>query len=269
MSESVSYTEQTTRRKQYAAPALTKGLEILELMSDRSKPMTLKEIAGELKRSKGEIFRMVIALEEKEYLSLVPDTDKYIITMKLFELAHKYPKVKRLTTIAGPIIEKLCSEVYQSCHLAIPQGGQGMVVVQQDSPADQRFGVSLGIDVPLYNTCSGHILLAFSSPEKLSRMLSLQPAKHRKVFKKKELAAIQDRVKKQGYELIPSQQVQGVTDIGFPIFDYSGEITATLVIPFLEYLDGTHPLNLQEAKSRLCEAANQISKALGYGNTSS
>lgn len=269
MNENIETTSKTSRKKQYAAPALTKGLDILELMSGKSEPLTLKQIADQMGRSKGEIFRMLVALEERDYLALDPDSDKYSITMKLFELAHKHPNIKRITTIASPLMEKLCATIGQSCHLVILNGGQGLVIAQQDAPSGRRFGVRLGLDIPLSNTCSGHLLLGFADQEKQKRMLALQPKNQKRRFKKKELDEILTRVRNQGFELIPSQQVQGVTDIGFPVFDYSGRIVAALIIPFLEYLDGTHPATLQEAKSLLNDTTRQISKGLGYGNTKS
>lgn len=253
------------KSKQYAAPALTKGLDILELMSGKSQPLSLKEIADEIGRSKGEIFRMLVALKERGYLAEAADPDKYSITMKLFELAHKLPNIKRITTIASPFMEKLSTEAEQSCHLTTLEGGRGLIIAQQDSPSGQRFGLRLGLEVPLANTCSGHLLLGFSSEEKQKRMLGLQPKHLKKNFKKKELNEIRARVKTQGYEVIPSRQVQGVTDLGYPIFDYSGEIAATLIIPFLEYLDSSHTVTLAEAKALLEKAASEISTGLGYG----
>ncbi|MEE9273029.1 MAG: IclR family transcriptional regulator [Robiginitomaculum sp.] len=265
MNKIITRTTKSSKQKQYAAPALTKGLDILELMSDKFEAMSLKEIADQMGRSKGEIFRMLVALAERGYLAFDPNSDKYSITMKLFELAHRHPNVKRLTSVASPIMEKLCATVEQSCHLAILQGGHGLIVAQQNSPSGQRFGLRLGLNIPLSNTCSGHLLLGFSSQEKQERMLALQPKNLRRRFKKKELKEIKERVTSQGYELIPSSQVQGVTDIGYPIFDYSGKIAATLVIPFLEYLDGSHTVSLTAAKTFLNDAAKEISKSLGHG----
>ena len=233
-------------------------------MSDKPEAMSLKEIADHMGRSKGEIFRMLVALAEREYLALDPNSDKYSITMKLFELAHRHPNIKRLTSVASPVMEKLCVTVEQSCHLAILQGGHGLIIAQQESPSGQRFGLRLGLNIPLSNTCSGHLLLGFSSHEKQQRMLALQSVNLNRRFNKKKLKEITERITKQGYELIPSAQVQGVTDIGYPIFDYSGEITATLVIPFLEYLDGSHTVSMTAAKSFLNDASREISKSLGH-----
>src|SRR3546814_3285329 len=55
-------------RTTYSAPALEKGLEIIELLAAERRPMSTRAIAERLGRSKGEIFRVVFVLVERGYL---------------------------------------------------------------------------------------------------------------------------------------------------------------------------------------------------------
>ena len=43
----------------YRAPALEKGLDVLEFLASQSHPMTLSAIVKQLGRSHGELFRMI------------------------------------------------------------------------------------------------------------------------------------------------------------------------------------------------------------------
>ena len=54
--------------QRYRAPALDKGLDILELISRATEPMSIGMITQALGRSTGELFRMIQVLE---YLSLI------------------------------------------------------------------------------------------------------------------------------------------------------------------------------------------------------
>ena len=47
----------------YSAPALDKGLDILEILAKTVMPMTMSEISDKAGRSRGEIFRMLQVLE--------------------------------------------------------------------------------------------------------------------------------------------------------------------------------------------------------------
>ena len=56
--------------EKYSAPALSKGLDILELLASQSMGMKKSDIAKSLNRSLSEIFRMLAVLVERNYVSL-------------------------------------------------------------------------------------------------------------------------------------------------------------------------------------------------------
>lgn len=255
--------ESLSNKRQYSAPALSKGLDILELMSgEQPEGLTLKQIADKLERQKSEIFRMLVVLEQRGYISVDPESDKYSITMKLLDLAHKHPDINRIGALATPIMEILSNVTEQSCHLVIRRAAHGIVIVQKDSPSDLRFGVRLGAKIPLQNTCSGHILIAFAAPSTQEYIYKNTPAKQRPL--KKHFHDAIDRVSKQGFETLKSQQIQGVKDIGFPVYDYTGNVVAALVIPFLAHLDNSHTIDYGKTEELLKNAATNLSIAMGY-----
>ena len=254
----------TAKRKSYSAPALSKGLDILELLTTEDDGLSLGKVAEKLGRSKGEIFRMLTILEDRNYIYRMPASDTYMLTLKIFELAHRHSHVKRLSSAAGPVMRKLVRTIEQSCHLVIYFNGLGIVIAQQDSPRERGLNVRLGATAPLPNTCSGHVLLAFVEAERRKEMLAEQRPRYRKMLARAQVDRITERIRKQGFEQSKSGQVQGVIDIGYPVFDYSGNIAAALVVPFLEYLDGSHRINVDEARQYLGRAAEDVSAALGY-----
>jgi len=70
----------------YSAPALDKGLDILEILAKTVMPMTMSEISDKAGRSRGEIFRMLQVLELRSYISRNGAGDGYVLTNKLFIL---------------------------------------------------------------------------------------------------------------------------------------------------------------------------------------
>src|SRR5437660_8256916 len=91
--------------QRYAAPALDKGLDILELLARDGDGLSLNEIARALERTSSEIFRMVNALARRGYLQ--QDGDRYSLSLKLFELAHRHKPIKSLTAAALPLMREL------------------------------------------------------------------------------------------------------------------------------------------------------------------
>jgi len=71
-------------------------------------------------------------------------------------------------------------------------------------------------------------------------------------------------VARRGYETKPSSRHVGVHDISYPIFGSDGRIRAALTIPFLSVIDGTQRADLEQARRMLADAAQKVSRGLGW-----
>src|SRR5262249_50206009 len=107
------------KKSRYAAPALDKGLDILELLANETDALTRSEIARRLGRSVGELFRMMICLEERSYISNVGPDERYQLTLKLFEIAHRQHPLQQLLIIARPLMQRVAATARQTCPVAI------------------------------------------------------------------------------------------------------------------------------------------------------
>ena len=74
------------KKNTYSAPALEKGLDIIELLSRSVLGFSQAEIAKELKRSVNEIYRMLNILVARKYIELDTETERYKLTYKLLQL---------------------------------------------------------------------------------------------------------------------------------------------------------------------------------------
>ncbi|MEN3753236.1 helix-turn-helix domain-containing protein [Mangrovibacter sp. SLW1] len=83
----------TIMTTEYRAPALEKGLAILELLAAQDEPLTKKQIAERLNRSVNEIFRMLSVLQEQHYIDYKEDVSGYVLTLKMFTLSNQHPRL--------------------------------------------------------------------------------------------------------------------------------------------------------------------------------
>jgi len=257
--------ELNQKSPKYSAPALDKGIDIIELLVNSKEGMTMGEIAINLGRNVSEIFRMLVTLEKRGWIAS-NEADKYYLTTRMLELAHHHTPNLNISEAAILPMQKLARETMQSCHLSIIENGRIIVILQVEAPGRLSFGVRVGSMVELFNTASGLILLSFRTPEERERLIS----EHALVFG--EMGGMQrniwekevDKVCKNGYSLFPSQQVRGVTNIGYPIWNSLGKVTAALVIPYLEGLGATKSISLEATRIQLGKAAEQITKNFGF-----
>src|SRR5947209_20314053 len=103
----------------YRAPALEKGLDVLQFLAGQSNPVTLTAIVKQLGRSHGELFRMIQVLEQRGYIEQETGVEGYRLTDRLFSLGMQQPRTRSLLEIALPVMRQLAESVGQSCHLAM------------------------------------------------------------------------------------------------------------------------------------------------------
>lgn len=80
----------------YPAPALDKGLDILEMLYKQSDGLTRTEIVKFLGRSPSEIYRMLERLVVGAYVIRPAGGDQYSLMMKLFVTSMRHPLTRGL-----------------------------------------------------------------------------------------------------------------------------------------------------------------------------
>jgi DNA-binding IclR family transcriptional regulator len=250
----------SSRRVRYTAPALEKGLDILELLASVSEALTHSEIASRLDRTINEVFRMLVCLEERGYISRTGPDERYQLTLKLFEIVHHHHPLQRLIAQARPLVHQVASETGQSCHLAMLNHAEVVIVAQVDAPGNMGFSVRLGANVNLLNTSSGHVILAFQSDEVRARALRAWRMRTRKPIPS-GLYRHLNQIRRRGYEELASYLVHGVVNISYPILNQHGEGIAAMTVPFLARIGAS--VGPPEVKEALSLASRALSLAIG------
>ncbi|WP_273924732.1 IclR family transcriptional regulator [Curvibacter microcysteis] len=247
--------------RSYSAPALEKGLDILETLCHSELPLTQKDIAQRLGRSVSEIYRMIACLVSRNYLTLV-DENTYGVTTKLFELAHINPPTHRLLTEAMPIMQRLAGQLDQSCHLTVYGQGKQVVLCKVDTPSGMGFAVRAGSELDVLISASGRVLLAFQDEE--TRKLRLEESLQRRPEQANpQIDNLLAAIRATGYESVPSVQVRGLYAISFPVLDTQGRAIAALTIPYAERIDQVQRPSIPQVTDALGLAAKALSERVG------
>ena len=259
LNEAVTVAEAEGRS--YSAPALEKGLDILEMLCHSEQPLSQKDMAQRLGRSVGEIYRMVSCLVNRNYVALVDDSC-YAITTKLFELSHINPPTHRLLFEAMPIMQRLANELDQSCHLTVYGQGKQVVLCKVDTPSGMGFAVRAGAELDVLVSASGRVLLAFQDDE--TRMLRIEESIQRRPgHADPQIENVLDTIRASGYESIPSVQIRGLYAVSFPILETQGRAIAALTVPYAERIDLSQRKSVPEVTEALGAAAHTLSTRIG------
>ena len=142
----------------YSAPALDKGLDILELLAETVGGLSQSEIAEASGRTVGQMFRMLATLERRGYLLRDAQSGLYFSSMKLFDLAHRHPPLRALVSAAMPAMRSLAELVMQSCNLSVLDADRVRVIAQVESPSDFGYRVRVGALFAVESTATGAVL---------------------------------------------------------------------------------------------------------------
>ena len=246
----------------YRAPALDKGLDILELLATQPQGLTRSQIVKDMARSPNEIYRMLERLVARQYVTRSASGDRYALSLKLFAMAHAHPPLNRLVNQALPVMDDFACRAEQSCHMGVYDRGNVLIAAQINSPRGWSFSVQRGARVGLLDTASGHMLLAYADADSRQRML----AEHRPLdgevpVTDDGLAQTLAAIRAQGYVERDSAQSFGVVDISFPILAPDNTALATLTCPYIRRIDRHVGPDLAAVRACLREASAALSFA--------
>ena len=242
------------------APALEKGLDLREALAAAPAGLTQTELARQVGRSVGEIFRMLGTLERRGYITRDSRSGEYSLSLRLFQLATQHPPARRMQQAALPVMEGLAMALGQSCHLGMLSGEHFIIVAQAEADAPMGWMVKLGAVFPFsMRYVSARVLAAFQGERRRGELAALLARQDGAAVA--EVMARLEGIAAAGHDMAPSELVVGLTDMSCPVVDHAGQAVAALTVPFLA--ERGRPTNLSEPLALLQEAATQISQKLG------
>lgn len=254
-------------KDKYRAPALEKGLDIIELLAEHGEGLTQGEVARALDRSPNEIYRMLSTLVRRDYVIRSPSGDRYSLSLKMFSISQRHPPIGRVIEAAYPRMRIVTRKAWQSCHMGMESNGDIVIVASAESPGNWGLALKTGTVVGLWNTGTGRVLAAFRTPDEVDELI----AQHRRAagepaLDRAEFQGHLDRIRRVGYEQMPSATAIGVTNIAFPIFDPSGQVVAVLSCPYLERVDDLVVPTMDDVVDLYQALANELTQLYGGTN---
>jgi DNA-binding IclR family transcriptional regulator len=246
----------------YRAPALDKGLDILELLASVEDGLSQTEIAKRLDRSANEFYRMLDRLVRRGYVAKL-EGDRFALTLKLFGLSQLHAPTRRLASFATPLMRELAQKTRQANHLAVFDRGNAVVIAQQEAPDYWGISIRVGSHVNLFDTGSGHVLLAFRDKDERELMISEHVRSRDDIDLSEDFYERLDQIRTQGYEMMPSAQTAGVYNLSAPVLGADGTCMAALTCPYIALVNAPGAPDITRTIAHLQKTAKQLSILVG------
>src|SRR5690606_12017697 len=181
-----------------------------------------------------------------------------------FELAHAQPPLHRMISQAMPALRHFAFKAQQAVHMVVQDRNILVVIAQVDGPGYWNVSIRVGSRISLVHTGSGHVFLAFATPEERVLMLEEQGLGNAEEMPK-GLEARLEGVRELGYESMPSAQVSGVSNLSVPILGPLGSVIAVLTCPYTQRLDKLDAPNMPTVLKLLQQTGQEVTQRTGAG----
>ncbi|MBB3039207.1 IclR family transcriptional regulator [Hoyosella altamirensis] len=265
--EAQNSTDQTGKRggdSPGGVQSVDRAITILEILA-REGEVGVSDVAKEVGVHKSTAFRLLAALEDRDFVEQSAERGKYRLAFGVLRLASAIPARIDMVRQAQPIVEGLASELGETINLAVVREHYAVNVQQARSSAAVASQNWVGQLTPLHATSSGKILLAYMSDEQRDSILDkagLPPLTPHTVTSRKALLNELAEVEKVGFATAFEELEAGLNAAAVPIRDHTGYVVGALSASGPAFRFDTDWIKGAEADIRL--AGNRISHRLGW-----
>jgi DNA-binding IclR family transcriptional regulator len=181
--------------------AVLKVFALLQALSERNET-GISDLSVRLAMPKATVYRFLQTMMTLGYVRQESDSERYGLTMKVFELGTKALQYPDLIDLAKHHMQMLADVTGETVHLATLIDSEIIYIHKVDSRHMLGMYSRVGRRAPLHCTAIGKVLMAWEDPERRDRVLKGAEFKRYREKTIVEPAAFQaelDRVKVQGF----------------------------------------------------------------------
>ena len=250
-----------------SSPAVDHALAVLTLLARMPEPMAASLISQTLGLPRSSTYRLLAVLDERGFVTYLPDQRRYGLGVAVFELGSAYQRQAPLARIARPLLDRLVHTTTQNAHLAVLHGRDVYYVLEGHAPGRRGLVTDVGVRLPATVTASGLAMLAllpaagvravFPDPDALVQRNGRGPATPTQLRR----ALIE--VRRRGYATEDGSVTAGLSSVAQAVPDHTGHPVAAVAVTF--GTDEVDPAELDHLVQAVGQTASLLARRLGGG----
>ena len=244
--------------------AVQRALRIVRLFDSQHPEWTPSELGRQSGLRRTTAFRLMKTLESEGLIALSEDTGKYSLGPTVFQFAYAWISQTALARIAIPHLQRVTSVTGETSNLMVWNGDGPLCVAHSPSPRPFKLMMSVGDKFIDMANADSKILVALGPDDRRTECLRrpIQPLTPFTITDQERLAAELRRVTNEGLAYDIQEQQLGVCAISAPVWDFSGEVRASMSVVVSETRYG--PAEAKRYGQILKQASAALSYDLGY-----
>lgn len=253
----------TERTNAYEAPALRKGVQLLELLCQASEPLSIAQISQRLDLNKHMVVRLLGTLCDEGWVVQEAGPTYRVSLVPLSYFSKPISRMEVVTAAEGPI-DELWRATGETTYLAIRDGDRSMGAIVRQSRRDIQVLGRIGVRLQMHACAPGKVLLAHAEPELFERLAKEGFARYTEttISDPQKLRENLAEAVRTGYATDNEEYLRGMLCLAAPVFDYTGRLVAAVGITTLTMYH-THESMLATYTELVVAAGRDISRTLG------
>jgi DNA-binding IclR family transcriptional regulator len=254
-----------THRSPYRVQVLDRALAALQILADRGSECSLAELCTLMKLHKSTVHRLMMVLEQHRLVDKNPDTGRYRLGLKLFELGSKALGTTDLRRHARPYLDRLQRELGETVFFCMLDEGQVFYLEKIESQQSVRTGCTVGSRAPVHCTAVGKAMLAELGDTEVNgivRRWGLKSMTEKTITTASALKTELKAIRSRGYAIDNEEKEEGLRCVSAAVRGDSGKLLAALSVsgPAFRVTQDRVP----EIGRAVMQAAGELSQQLGY-----
>lgn len=239
--------------------------DIMEKLSEYPYGITLTELSLEVGLHASTTHRLLSCLLVRNYVQKDPSTNKYRLTLRLFEIGNRVMGGTNLLPIALPQIEHLAAFTSETIHLVARRGNEVVYLYKEEAHNSIiRTASFVGLHNPMHCTGVGKSIMAYLPKHEVQSIwesTEIVQYTPNTITTYEALLADLEWVRTNGYAMDREEHEIGVACIAAPIFSYAGLPVAAISVSFP--ISRVTPEQQAIFTKEVINSAKHISTALG------
>ena len=214
--------------------SIIRAINCLKALVPLNQPVGTNELSRQFKLNKSTVSRILNILKENELLFQDPDTKKYQLGPFIAEMAMALNRSldAHLISIAQPFLDELSVKTGEGIALETMAGGNSILSYQMPTRKTLRVSVNVGERLPVHVSSGAKIMLAFSDPTFVDKMLDRELTRFtpNTITDPDVLKRLLLDFRKQAVAFDRGELDEDVHTVAAPIFNYQRQPIAAAVV---------------------------------------
>lgn len=143
-----------------AAPALRRGLAVMQLLASKATPVSAAAIARDLGLPRSTTYELLTELAAAGFAVHLADDRRWGLGLAAFEIGSAYLRGQPLERVGRPVLTRLGAVTGGTAHLGVLHGAQTLYLAKEKSGRTPTLVTEVGVRLPAALTATGLSILA-------------------------------------------------------------------------------------------------------------